>query len=75
MKDSSRANIVGVYDVRPDGGVGPRRTFARVEHGVPDGLAVSVDGAVWVAAARGGAVIVFDPDGRERSASGVHCRW
>jgi D-xylonolactonase len=62
----SRANIVGVYDVRPDGGVGPRRTFARVEDGVPDGLAVSVDGAVWVAAARGGAVIVFDPAGRER---------
>ncbi len=62
----SRANIVGVYDVRPDGSVGPRRTFARVDDGVPDGLAVSVDGAVWVAAARGSAVIVFDPDGRER---------
>jgi gluconolactonase len=33
---------------------------------VPDGLAVSVDGAVWVAMARGGAVIVLEPDGRER---------
>lgn len=62
----SRANIVGVYDVRSDGSVEPRRTFARVDDGVPDGLAVSVDGAVWVAAARGGAVIVFEPDGRER---------
>ncbi len=62
----SAANIVGVYDVRPDGSVGPRGTFARVEPGVPDGLAVSVDGAVWVAVARGSAIIVFEPDGRER---------
>jgi len=61
----SRAQMVGVYDVHADGGVGPRRAFARVED-VPDGLAVSVDGAVWVAAARGGAVLVFEPDGRER---------
>jgi xylono-1,5-lactonase len=62
----SRANIVGVYDVRPDGSVGPRRTLARVDEGIPDGLAVSEDGAVWVAAARGSAVVVFEPDGRER---------
>jgi gluconolactonase len=62
----SRAHIVGVYAVGSDGSLGPRRTFARVDEGVPDGLAVSVDGAVWVAAARGGAVVVFEPDGRER---------
>ena len=62
----SRANIVGVYDVRPDGSVGPRRTLARVNEGIPDGLAVSEDGAVWVAVARGSAVIVFESDGRER---------
>jgi D-xylonolactonase len=62
----SRASIVGVYDVRPEGSVGPRRTLARVNDGVPDGLAVSEDGAIWVALARGGAVIVFEPDGRER---------
>ncbi len=62
----SRASIVGMYDVRPDGSVGPRRTLARVDEGVPDGLAVSEDGAVWVAAARGSVVIVFEPDGRER---------
>ena len=62
----SLAHLVGVYDVRLDGSVGPRRTFARVDDGIPDGLAVSADGAVWVAAARGGAVIVFEPDGRER---------
>jgi gluconolactonase len=62
----SRAAIVGVYDVAADGGVGPRRVFARVETGIPDGLAVSVDGAVWVALAHGGAVIAYDADGTER---------
>lgn len=62
----SRAGMVGVYDVRPDGSVSPRRQFARIAPGIPDGLAVSEDGAVWVAAARGGAVIVLEPDGRER---------
>jgi gluconolactonase len=62
----SRASIVGEYDVRPDGSVGPRRALARVDEGIPDGLAVSADGAVWVAAARGSAVVVFEPDGRER---------
>ena len=62
----SRANIVGVYDVRADGSVGERRVFARVEPGVPDGLAVAEDGSVWVASAGGGAVRVFDADGSER---------
>jgi gluconolactonase len=63
----SRANIVGVYDVRADGSVGERRVFARVEPGVPDGLAVAEDGSVWVASAGGGAVRVFDADGSERA--------
>jgi sugar lactone lactonase YvrE len=67
----SLANIVGVYDVRQDGSVGPRGTFGCVDEGVPDGLAVSADGAVWVAAARGGTVVVFEPDGRERER--IHC--
>src|SRR5262249_41498031 len=62
----SGAGIVGVYDVAADGSVGPRRTFARLESGVPDGLVVSVDGAVWVAVAYGSAVVVFDADGKER---------
>jgi xylono-1,5-lactonase len=62
----SRAGIVRVYDVSRDGGVGPQRVFARTDVGLPDGLAVSVDGAVWVAIAHGSAVIVFDEDGKER---------
>jgi gluconolactonase len=62
----SRAHIVGMYQVRPDGSVGPRRIFARLENGLPDGLAVSENGAVWVADAQGSAVVVFEPDGRPR---------
>jgi gluconolactonase len=62
----SRAQMVGVYDVRGDGTVGERRVFARVEPGVPDGLAVAEDGSVWVAVAGGGVVRVFDADGGER---------
>ncbi|MFT5391129.1 MAG: D-xylonolactonase [Gammaproteobacteria bacterium] len=64
----SRNNIIGMYDVFSDGSVGPREVFARVEPGVPDGLCVSEDGAVWVAVARGDAVLGFNSDGslRER---------
>jgi gluconolactonase len=62
----SRAQIVGVYDVHGDGSVSERRVFARVEPGVPDGLAVAEDGSVWVAVAGGGAVRIFDADGSER---------
>lgn len=62
----SRAQIVGVYEVRDDGSVSERRVFARVEPGVPDGLAVAEDGSVWVAVAGGGAVRVFDVGGGER---------
>lgn len=64
----SLKHMIGVYEVLGGGDVGPRREFVRVEPGVPDGLCVSEDGAVWVAVARGGAVLVFNPDGslRER---------
>jgi gluconolactonase len=54
----SRSGAVWRYAVAPDGGVGPREVFA--------GIAVSEDGAVWVAIADGGRVIVFEADGTER---------
>jgi gluconolactonase len=60
----SRASVVRVYDVRPDGSVGPWHPFATVD--MPDGLAVAEDGSVWVALASGGAVLVLAPDGSER---------
>jgi sugar lactone lactonase YvrE len=55
--------IVYVYDVETDGSVNNRRPFASVSEGLPDGLAVSADGAVWVAVAHGGQVLIFAPDG------------
>lgn len=65
----ARADVVRVYDVRPDGSVGDWRAFAKTGDGeTPDGLAVAADGSVWVALAHGGAVAVYEPDGalRER---------
>jgi D-xylonolactonase len=62
----SHADLVRVYDVHADGSVGPWRVFAKLGGALPDGLAVAADGSVWVAAAHGGCVIVFEPDGSER---------
>lgn len=62
----SRRQIVGVYDVHDDGTLGARRIFARLDQGAPDGLAVSEDGAVWVAVAGGGVVRIYERDGSER---------
>jgi len=64
----SRSAHVRVYDVRPDGSVGPWRKFAELgSAGVPDGLKVASDGSVWVADARGGRVAVFNADGSHRN--------
>ncbi|TAJ37604.1 MAG: hypothetical protein EPO55_18450 [Reyranella sp.] len=65
----ARAGLVRVYDVKPDGGVGPWRTFATLGDGrsaVPDGLKVAGDGSVWVADAHGGRVAVYNADGTHR---------
>ncbi len=63
----SRASLIRVYDVNPDGSVSPWRKFATVDaEGVPDGLKVAIDGSIWVADAHGGRVIVFNEDGTHR---------
>lgn len=49
-----------------DGTLGPRRVFAAVEDGIPDGIALGEDGALWVAVAHGSRVDVFEPDGSLR---------
>jgi len=59
----SRRQTVNCYDVASDGSLGEKQAFAKVETGVPDGLAVSVDGRVWVALAGGNGVGVFDASG------------
>jgi gluconolactonase len=59
----SGTDTVWVYDVMPDRTLKDRRPFAKVPAGVPDGLAVDVEGGVWVAAAMGGQVVHFSSDG------------
>ena len=51
------------YTVEPDGSLTARRMFISVAEGLPDGLAVDSCGAVWVAIAHSGVVLVFNPDG------------
>ena len=46
------------------GTLGERRTLAEVETAMPDGLAVDVDGCVWVAMFLGSEVHRYTPDGR-----------
>ena len=49
----SRRQTVFCYNVAADGSLGEKRPFVKTDGGSPDGLAVSVDGAVWVALAGG----------------------
>lgn len=63
----SRRHTVFKYSVTANGDLGEKTPFAESSRGVPDGLVVSEDGAVWVALAGGGqGVSVFDHDGAER---------
>lgn len=69
--DTARQHIVA-HDVDDAGRVSGGRVFARVEGGGraggPDGLAVDVEGGVWVAVYGAGAVHRYAPDGSlERS--------
>ena len=54
---------VWAYDVTADGGVKDRRKFAKVPEGWPDGMAVDIEGGLWVAAVRVGEVVHFSKDG------------
>ena len=61
--DSLRRQVC-VYEVKEDGKLGPKKVFAETKTGVPDGLVVSEDGAVWVALAGGGSgVAVYESTG------------
>ena len=57
---------VYVYDVCDRGDVSNKRIFVSLDEGMPDGLAVAMDGAVWFAAVHAGLVLVFDSEGQER---------
>lgn len=62
----SRQGVVWAFDLDAAGEVTGRRPLARFDEGVPDGLAVAEDGAVWVAVAHAGHVAVLDSDGTVR---------
>jgi len=62
----SRRQTVHRYVVSEDGSLGDKETFVTTERGAPDGLALSADGAVWVALAGGHAVAVYEPSGELR---------
>lgn len=59
----SAAGEVLVHEVADDGAASGRAVFARVDEGVPDGLAVDAEGGVWVAVYDGGCVLRYGPDG------------
>lgn len=64
--DSGRRTVFR-YDVEADGSLAAKEPFVATDQGAPDGLAVSRDGAVWVALAGGGhGVAVYDPSGQQR---------
>lgn len=55
--------LVWEYTLTPDRTVKERRVFAKIEEGWPDGLAVDVEGGVWVAVAFTGQIRRFRSDG------------
>ena len=62
----SRRQTVFCYRVGGDGSLGDKEPFVVTPGVSPDGLAVSEDGAVWVALAGGGGVGVYEPTGEQR---------
>jgi xylono-1,5-lactonase len=60
----STTRAVWVYGVRADRTVSDRQLFARLPDGMPDGMTVDVEGAVWVAVVGGpGEIVRFRSDG------------
>lgn len=57
------ASEVIALDIDSDGNANGRRSFVRLPEGSPDGLAIDIEGGVWVAVIRGGCVARFLPDG------------
>ncbi|HXF66499.1 MAG TPA: SMP-30/gluconolactonase/LRE family protein [Burkholderiales bacterium] len=61
----SRERVIRVYDVRPDGTLGPGRLFYRYvspERGVPDGMKCDAEGNVYCTGP--GGIFIHDPSGK-----------
>jgi sugar lactone lactonase YvrE len=66
----SRGHRLTAYDIGADGTLGRRRVFADLPDYFPDGICLDVEGAVWVADARGKRVSrVFEGGRIERTIS------
>lgn len=73
FSDSMGGRIVA-YDVSADSRqLKNRRIFARIEHGVPDGLTVDAEGGLWCAHYGAGRVTRFLPDGTVHSVHELPC--
>ena len=59
----STTKAVWAYDVTADRRLTDRRVFATLPEGWPDGMAVDVEGGVWVAVVRYGEVVRFKANG------------
>jgi sugar lactone lactonase YvrE len=70
----TRRGVVVAHDLDEVRGATGRREFAMAEPGKPDGLALDVEGGIWVASAGGGRVDRFLPDGTLSSSLAVPAR-
>jgi D-xylonolactonase len=60
----SSTRAVWAYEVNSDRTVSDRQIFAKLPDGMPDGMAVDIEGGVWVAVVAGqGEIVRFKPDG------------
>jgi sugar lactone lactonase YvrE len=59
----SAAGRITQFAVGADGSLGERRLFASLDGVVPDGIALDVDGALWVSDPVNGAIVRVEPGG------------
>ena len=70
VADSSRSHFsdgyhhIFAFDVEADWSLSHQRTFAEIEHGVPDGMRVDELGNLWSSSARG--IETYGPDGSHK---------
>lgn len=62
VADSGKPRVVRVFAVQSDGTLRGGEVFARIGHGVPDGMRTAKNGDLYVTEGRG--ISVFAPDGR-----------
>ena len=61
VADSGRPHHIRVFDVTPEGTVGPGRIFCTIDKGGPDGIRCDEGGRIW--SSSGDGAQIFSPDG------------